>query len=91
MAIGNGNSLHRSLGEGFRVRGIVGSHPTNKFSNSLASFVQHMMCHNFVNPQCQRRVASHGTGSCGPVAKEMDEIVRVIEEWEKGSDLPNRT
>jgi hypothetical protein len=82
---------HRVLCERPQAGEKVASRPTIRSPNPLASFVLHMMCHNIVNPQRQRRLANHVTIGGRLVVGEIDDMVKVIEEWEGDCGKSNRT
>lgn len=86
MAIGTTNRLHHLSREEPKELEMANSQSANHNSSSLASFVLHVMCHNFVNPERQRRVAAEVVTSESPIATEMEDIVKVIEEWERSGN-----
>lgn len=91
MAAGSTNRQSHPLREVSRASGKVAPCPTSHNSNPLASFVLHMMHHNFVNPHRQRSAATQVTIGGGLSVREMDDIVEVIEEWEGDGSTSNRT
>lgn len=82
---------YRALCEVPEAGGKLAFCPTIRSPNPLASFVLHVMCHNFVNPQRQHRVATHVTIGGGFVIGEIDDIAEAIEEWEGDGGKSNRT